>query len=85
MFNDVLTKEECQRLVEGVAETVFPFMCAHGRNSMVPLVYLDGEIEGDQRRVEEGGIQGGFGANEERGEEFGAAYRKWRNKAAAGV
>lgn len=85
MFNDVLTKEECQGLVEGVAETVFPFMCAHGRNSMVPLVYLEGDIEGDPRGIDEGGIQGGFGAKEEPEEEFGVAYRKWRNKAAAGV
>ncbi|KAI4847258.1 hypothetical protein E4T44_04614 [Aureobasidium sp. EXF-8845] len=83
MFNDVLTREECQGLVEGVAETVFPFMCAHGRNSMVPLVYLEGDIEGDQRGVDGGGLQGGFGTKEERVEGFGVAYRKWRSKAAA--
>jgi DNA mismatch repair protein MLH3 len=85
MFNDVLSKEECQELVEKVAETVFPFMCAHGRNSMVPLVYLDGDTEGDQRGIDGEKMQGGFGAKEERGEGFGAAYRKWRNKTAAVV
>jgi DNA mismatch repair protein MLH3 len=77
MFNDKLSKEQCQGLVEKVKETAFPFICAHGRNSMVPLVYLDGDEEGVQ-----GGF-GGLGAKEERGEGFGVAYRKWRNKAAA--
>ena len=83
MFNDVLSREKCQRLVEEVAETVFPFMCAHGRNSMVPLVYLDGDGEGGQEGMDGGEIQRGFGAKEERAEGFGVAYRKWRNKAAA--
>jgi DNA mismatch repair protein MLH3 len=81
MFNDVLTKEECQELVEGVAETVFPFMCAHGRNSMVPLVYLEGDGEADQRGIDGGVVQGGFGVEEQRGEGFRVAYRKWRSKA----
>jgi DNA mismatch repair protein MLH3 len=76
MFNDVLDREQCQGLVERVGGTAFPFICAHGRNSMVPLVYLDGEGEGEQ-----GGF-GGFGAKEERGDGFEVAYKKWRNKVA---
>lgn len=76
MFNDKLSRKQCQELVVGVAKTKFPFICAHGRNSMVPLVYLDSE----------GGVQRGFegfgiGAREE-GEGFGVAYRRWRNRAA---
>jgi DNA mismatch repair protein MLH3 len=73
MFNDKLEKQQCQELVEGVAKTKFPFICAHGRNSMVPLVYLDGE-EGVQRRFGE--------EKREESEGFGVAFRKWRNKAA---
>jgi DNA mismatch repair protein MLH3 len=87
MFNDVLDRGQCQGLVDKVKETAFPFVCAHGRNSMVPLVYLDGEGEREQGEGE-GGLGakeergGGFGMREERGESFGVAYRKWRNKAA---
>ncbi|KAK1908432.1 hypothetical protein P3342_009281 [Pyrenophora teres f. teres] len=40
MFNDVLGIEECTELVHKLADCVFPFMCAHGRPSMVPLVDL---------------------------------------------
>ncbi|KAG9594716.1 hypothetical protein KCU77_g4549, partial [Aureobasidium melanogenum] len=77
MFNDKLTFQQCQRLIEEVARCAFPFMCAHGRNSMVPLVYLDND-EGDMQ-----GSLGGFGGKEEEESEgFGSAYRKWRNKAA---
>ncbi|KAK6000522.1 hypothetical protein QM012_003768 [Aureobasidium pullulans] len=78
MFNDKLTLEQCRRLIEEVSNCAFPFMCAHGRNSMVPLVSLDAGEEGD---VQEG--LGGFDAREEeRKGEFGSAYRKWRDKAA---
>ncbi|KAK4196066.1 putative DNA mismatch repair protein MLH3 [Triangularia verruculosa] len=40
MFNDVLTTEECSELVQKLASCAFPFQCAHGRPSMVPLVHL---------------------------------------------
>ncbi|KAB5583511.1 putative MLH3 protein [Coniochaeta sp. 2T2.1] len=40
MFNDYLSKEQCQELVLRLADCVFPFQCAHGRPSMVPLVDL---------------------------------------------
>lgn len=77
MFNDKLTLAQCQRLIEEVTKCAFPFMCAHGRNSMVPLVYLDSEDEDMQ------GSLGGFGGGEEGKEEgFVGAYRKWRHKAA---
>ncbi|CAD0088329.1 unnamed protein product [Aureobasidium mustum] len=76
MFNDVLTLEQCQRLIEEVANCAFPFMCAHGRNSMVPLVHLGGD-GGDMQ-----GCVGEFGGREERSQGFASAYRKWREKAA---
>lgn len=76
MFNDVLSTRQCQRLMEEVANCAFPFMCAHGRNSMVPLVYLDSDDGNMQESL------GGFVAKEEEREGFGTAYRKWRKKAA---
>ncbi|KAL4963262.1 putative DNA mismatch repair protein (Mlh3) [Aspergillus stella-maris] len=38
MFNDVLSIDDCKSLVSRLAGCVFPFQCAHGRPSMVPLV-----------------------------------------------
>lgn len=41
MFNDKLGLDQCERLVHQLSRTVFPFQCAHGRPSMVPLTILD--------------------------------------------
>lgn len=41
MFNDKLGLDQCERLVHQLSKTVFPFQCAHGRPSMVPLTILD--------------------------------------------
>lgn len=40
MFNDSLTLEQCQRLIKQLSATAFPFQCAHGRPSLVPLTPL---------------------------------------------
>ncbi|KAG8890486.1 DNA mismatch repair protein [Tulasnella sp. 332] len=40
MFNDPLNLAECQSLIAQLSSTVFPFQCAHGRPSMVPLMAL---------------------------------------------
>jgi DNA mismatch repair protein MLH3 len=48
MFEDVLTMDQCERLVARLAETRSPFICAHGRPSLVPLLVLGSE------RVREG-------------------------------
>jgi DNA mismatch repair protein MLH3 len=40
MFNDALTMEECQTLIEQLSKCAFPFQCAHGRPSMAPLIQL---------------------------------------------
>ncbi|ODN74542.1 hypothetical protein L202_06913 [Cryptococcus amylolentus CBS 6039] len=40
MFEDRLTQDQCSRLVHQLAQARFPFMCAHGRPAMVPLVVL---------------------------------------------
>lgn len=41
MFNDPLTVQQCEDLVRQLAACAFPFQCAHGRPSMVPLVRLE--------------------------------------------
>jgi DNA mismatch repair protein MLH3 len=38
MFNDELSVEECDGLLGRLSRCAFPFQCAHGRPSMVPLV-----------------------------------------------
>ena len=66
MFNDELSIEQCQILVSRLAKCKFPFQCAHGRPSLVPLV--------DVGRVDmRAGIQEGD-------ETFGAAFNKWKGK-----
>ncbi|KAL5000663.1 hypothetical protein BDV10DRAFT_31387 [Aspergillus recurvatus] len=61
MFNDVLSVDECQSLVSRLANCVFPFQCAHGRPSMVPLVEYRGSDEGSESAGEgEGEVDLGF-------------------------
>ncbi|GLB34064.1 putative mutL C terminal dimerisation domain contatining protein [Lyophyllum shimeji] len=40
MFNDTLSISQCENLVQRLSETAFPFQCAHGRPSLVPLTDL---------------------------------------------
>ncbi|KAL2024340.1 hypothetical protein VTK56DRAFT_8822 [Thermocarpiscus australiensis] len=60
MFNDPLTGDQCSDLVQRLASCAFPFQCAHGRPSMVPLVHLssDSTLGSD-------GVAPGEGANED--------------------
>ncbi|WVQ80577.1 hypothetical protein IAT38_002682 [Cryptococcus sp. DSM 104549] len=51
MFEDRLTLEQCHRLVEQLAQTKFPFMCAHGRPSMVPLLLLKQPADVGERKT----------------------------------
>lgn len=44
MFNDELSREECIALLERLAASAFPFQCAHGRPSMVPLVDIGSNL-----------------------------------------
>jgi DNA mismatch repair ATPase MutL len=37
MFGDALSLLECQDLIQQLAKTKFPFVCAHGRPSIVPV------------------------------------------------
>lgn len=63
MFNDVLDGAECRELMEKVARCAFPFVCAHGRVGMVPVLEV-GKGErlglGDQQSLlSDAGGQGG--------------------------
>ncbi|KAJ5150673.1 uncharacterized protein N7500_010862 [Penicillium coprophilum] len=40
MFNDPLDLGDCQALISRLARCVFPFQCAHGRPSMIPILDL---------------------------------------------
>lgn len=61
MFNDPLELAECKVLVGKLGECMFPFQCAHGRPSMIPLV----DLRVTENRVEglEGEKGGGFMKN----------------------
>lgn len=61
MFNDQLSVQECQELVEKLGRCIFPFVCAHGRVGMVPVMKLGGgEDEGlDVGKKVFGGVDGG--------------------------
>ncbi|KAH8550619.1 hypothetical protein BGW37DRAFT_71336 [Umbelopsis sp. PMI_123] len=52
MFNDSLTHQQCQKLMDLVSDCAYPFQCAHGRLSMVPLIkynHGDGRERSNQR------------------------------------
>ncbi|KAG0645876.1 DNA mismatch repair MLH3 [Hyphodiscus hymeniophilus] len=65
MFNDVLSKDQCEVLVKRLSQTAFPFQCAHGRPSLLPLLEL-------------GALGAGRWAGEDGGSGFGAAVKKWK-------
>lgn len=68
MFNDPLTREQCEELLGGLVQCAFPFQCAHGRPAMVPLVDL-------------GGGMGQMGsAPEVRGPSLGRAFKHWKQQ-----
>lgn len=45
MFNDPLSIDECKTLVTRLARCAFPFQCAHGRPSMIPILDLRAQSE----------------------------------------
>jgi DNA mismatch repair protein MLH3 len=70
MFNDELSIDDCNALVRNLAGCVFPFMCAHGRPSMVPLVDLGGPGE------EGSGLGGGYEGIDDTN--FVQAWKTWK-------
>jgi DNA mismatch repair protein MLH3 len=43
MFNDVLSLDDCVALLSRLAQCAFPFQCAHGRPTMVPIVNVQSQ------------------------------------------
>lgn len=41
-FGDILTKSQCESIIQSLHECDSPFTCAHGRPSIVPLIVLGG-------------------------------------------
>ncbi|KAI1858665.1 hypothetical protein JX265_010758 [Neoarthrinium moseri] len=64
MFNDPLSLEDCTDMLTKLAGCAFPFQCAHGRPSMIPLVDL-----GDDRINQ---------VKDSSGPGFGRRFREWR-------
>lgn len=77
MFNDKLSMMECRELIRKLATCAFPFMCAHGRVSMVPMIHLDGH--GDERG-HVGSSVFEQGTTSERGQGFAKCFKQWRVK-----
>jgi DNA mismatch repair protein MLH3 len=70
MFNDELRIRQCEELVSQLSKCIFPFMCAHGRPSMVPLIEL-----GDARSTGLGLGSLGMGSSEK---SFVEAWKDWK-------
>ena len=71
MFNDELSDTECCLLLERLAECAFPFQCAHGRPSMIPLV--------DLGTLHEQGLLGDCGDHNNQ-EQFGVRFKRWKHE-----
>lgn len=83
MFNDVLTREQCEELLVDLSECAFPFICAHGRVSMVPLVRL-GE-DGGSGLGDLGTGGGGLDEQSKRQEGFIGPFKRWRRALGLGL
>ena len=77
MFNDELTKEECWTLIKRLGNCAFPFQCAHGRPSMVPLVDLGHDVGASFESERAFGPQKTKMGTRDEGERFGAAWLGW--------
>jgi DNA mismatch repair ATPase MutL len=51
MFNDPLSIEQCERLMTQLAETAFPFQCAHGRLVLSVNRSLTWSLTGDVKKL----------------------------------
>ncbi|KAJ6164248.1 DNA mismatch repair protein (Mlh3) [Penicillium chermesinum] len=73
MFNDPLSITECELLIGRLARCAFPFQCAHGRPSMIPVLDLRPQLEHEASMITtDGGV---FGDEHESGLNFVQAFR----------
>ena len=77
MFNDELIMEEAQTLIKRLGDCKFPFQCAHGRPSMIPLVDLGANSGADLGKMACWRGSGWETQREEKG--FGEAWRSWKS------
>ena len=68
MFNDILSIHQCEMLIGELAKCQFPFQCAHGRPSMIPLLDMESRRDGDLTDDNE---------NEDECKEFQEAWARW--------
>lgn len=83
MFNDELSLEECRSLVLQLANCAFPFQCAHGRPSMVPLLDLGSgggllPSSSELTSPEVFGTRSGDEKNQGKDNDFWSELRSWR-------
>ena len=79
MFNDELKIEECRTLIKKLAACAFPFQCAHGRPSLIPLVQLDSNLGWFDNGTPSSGSRGDMASCPvERN--FGRAWKTWKNE-----
>ncbi|RJE23534.1 DNA mismatch repair protein [Aspergillus sclerotialis] len=83
MFNDILTLGECQSIITRLAQCVFPFQCAHGRPSMIPILDLRSVgKEGDNTPLElasDSILFQSLGQNGEHDAGYVETFRSWRD------
>lgn len=78
MFNDVLSMQECEDLMAKLAKCAFPFMCAHGRVSMVPVGVLSG---GGEALFENQHARPALSRTADDERPFSEDFRAWRAEA----
>ncbi|KAF9287113.1 DNA mismatch repair protein [Mortierella antarctica] len=57
MFNDELTLAQCKQVIQNLGQCTFPFQCAHGRPSIVPLTAI-GEGSGSNLQEQQQFVTG---------------------------
>ena len=75
MFNDPLSVSECQVLITRLAQCVFPFQCAHGRPSMIPILDLPRPVGNDLTIYDTGTIDSGVNDDDKHGSNFVEAFQ----------
>lgn len=70
MFNDELSNDQCKALISRLANCAFPFQCAHGRPSMIPLLNLDSFTQESLLNQRAGLLQETH---------FGVAFKRWKH------
>jgi len=82
MFNDMLTNDECRDLINRLSHCAFPFQCAHGRPSMVPLIdigSLNGANSSSSAALDVGVVD--QERRSIRSQNFSDAFKQWRSGA----